>query len=76
MPSLWHERVYEPKKRLFEGRYQWARHRFPIKGGITFRDVVRADFLKANVLIRGFAGEETVYFRGIPIRVKEYYTNA
>lgn len=25
----------EPKKRLVGGRYGWAVHRFPIKGGVT-----------------------------------------
>lgn len=30
----------EPVKRMVGGRYGWAVHRFPIKGGKTFMDTV------------------------------------
>jgi len=33
-------RCYEPQKRLVGGEYGWAHHRFPIKGGINFREVM------------------------------------
>jgi hypothetical protein len=29
------ERKVEPRKRMVGGRFGWAVHRFPIKGGIT-----------------------------------------
>jgi hypothetical protein len=45
-----HKPCWEPKKRLFEGRYQWAHHRFPIKGGISTRDVMARDFNMSNPL--------------------------
>ena len=31
----------EPEKRLVGGQYGWAIHRFPIKGGITKREMTR-----------------------------------
>jgi len=33
-------RCYEPKKRFVGGEYGWAKHKFPIKGGINFREVM------------------------------------
>jgi hypothetical protein len=33
-------RCYEPQKRLVGGEYGWAKHRFPIKNGINFREVM------------------------------------
>jgi hypothetical protein len=32
--------VYEPKKRWCGGVYGWVAHRFPVKGGVSFRDLV------------------------------------
>lgn len=42
----------EPAKRMVNGRYGWAIHRFPIKGGKTMRQTVWPDYTKrlaANV---------------------------
>lgn len=33
-------KTYEPKPRLVGGRFGFVRHRFPIKGGISLRDVM------------------------------------
>jgi len=41
-------RCYEPKKRLVNGKYGWARHRFPIKGGISFREVLIRNLYEPN----------------------------
>ena len=34
------EKNTEPKQRLVGGRFGWAVHRFPIKGGISWVDVM------------------------------------
>jgi hypothetical protein len=41
-------RCYEPKKRLVNGKYGWAKHRFPIKGGISFREVLIRNLYEPN----------------------------
>ena len=43
-PSLFTDHVleepcWEPQPRLFEGKFCYVRHRFPIKGGITANEV-------------------------------------
>lgn len=37
------QRMVEPVKRMVGGRYGWAVHRFPIKGGITLSQVWAKD---------------------------------
>lgn len=49
---LVHAKVYEPKRRLCGGRMGWVRHRFPIKNGISWRDVMIAESLRQNVLFK------------------------
>ena len=34
------EKNTEPKQRLVGGRFGWAVHRFPIKGGISWVDIM------------------------------------
>jgi hypothetical protein len=41
-------RCYEPKKRLVGGEHKWAQHRFPIKGGISFREVIIRNFYEPH----------------------------
>ena len=33
----------EPVKRMSGGKYRWVKHRLPIKGGISFREVMQRD---------------------------------
>ena len=40
--------TYEPQKRMVAGRYTWAKHRFPIKGGISFRETMIRDLYSAQ----------------------------
>ena len=37
-------RVVEPEQRMVAGRYGWAVHRFPVRGGITVREMLRRSF--------------------------------
>jgi hypothetical protein len=41
-------RTYEPNKRFVGGTYGWANHRFPIKGGISFRQVMIRNMYEPN----------------------------
>ena len=45
------DRCYEPVQRNKDGM-RWIRHRFPIKGGITWRDVLHQDMMGTNALYR------------------------
>ncbi len=45
-------RYYEPEPRMCAGRMQWVRHRFPINGGITIRDVMARDLARPSMLMR------------------------
>jgi len=40
----------EPQKRLVGGSFGWAAHRFPIKGGISWRDVMIRDMARPHPL--------------------------
>ena len=42
--------VYEPRKRWCGGRYGWVAHRFPVKGGISMRDVWMQQSLETHPL--------------------------
>ena len=44
----------EPKQRWVGGRFGWAIHRFPIKGGITLTEVMLRNFSEANSLLKRF----------------------
>lgn len=51
-------RCVEPQQRKVAGRYGWAIHRFPIKGGITVAesmgmDLARPSFMGARLLEQG-----------------------
>jgi hypothetical protein len=37
----------EPKKRWVGGKFGWAVHRFPIKGGITKREIFRQELIES-----------------------------
>jgi hypothetical protein len=52
--SLRDKRV-EPEKRMVGGRYGYAIHRFPIKGGISLGDVLAESITKTNALFRMLA---------------------
>lgn len=45
-------RVVEPKKRLREGSFGWVVHRFPIKEGITLRDMMMRSLAEPSSLLR------------------------
>jgi hypothetical protein len=47
--------IYEPKKRWCGGTYGWVAHRFPVKGGISMRDVWMHD--TANALYNDVVGK-------------------
>ena len=42
------KRCIEPQKRLRGGSFGWASHRFPIKGGVSFRETLARDLCKSN----------------------------
>lgn len=47
------DKCVEPEKRMIAGRYGWAVHRFPIRGGRTMQETVFRDAfqkLALNVL--------------------------
>ena len=70
--SALHAKVYEPvKRRKGSTRPEWIRHRFPIKGGISWRAALARDCMSHNVLLKEHAGEPQVYFRGIPVGIAE-----
>lgn len=41
-------RCYEPKERLCGGEFGFVRHRFPIKDGISLKEVMHQELIKAN----------------------------
>jgi len=41
-------KTIEPQKRWFGGKYGWARHRFPIKDGISSREAMVFDLYNAQ----------------------------
>lgn len=41
----------EPEQRLVGGRFGWAYHRFPIKGGISPREVMEKNIAAHNPLL-------------------------
>lgn len=42
----------EPKQRWVGGRFGWAIHRFPIKGGISLLDVIAQSITSENALYK------------------------
>lgn len=50
--SLFHAKVYEPRKRWCGGSYGWVAHRFPVKGGISWRDVMASEQFAPNPLLK------------------------
>jgi len=50
--DFWRKKVCEPKKRLVGGSYGWACHRFPIKGGISYRDIILIEACRPNPLLK------------------------
>jgi hypothetical protein len=58
--QIFHERTFEPKKRMCGGGFKWVSHRFPIKGGISFRDTMIADaYLHGNSMMKWVVVKET-----------------
>ena len=47
-----HRKCIEPQKRMVGGRFGWARHRFPIKGGISWLQTAAKDMEHNNALYR------------------------
>jgi hypothetical protein len=47
----YHEKVFEPVKRNKDG-LQWIMHRFPIKGGISQRDIMLIEARRPNPLMK------------------------
>jgi hypothetical protein len=45
------EKVYEPVQRNKDG-LRWIRHRFPIKNGISYREVMKEEVTKHNHMSR------------------------
>ena len=56
---VFHAKVYEPKKRLCGGHYGWVQHRFPVKDGISWRDVMIANSFAPNPLLELFRKNAT-----------------
>lgn len=50
MARMMRDKVYEPQQRNKDGM-RWIKHRFPIKGGISFREVMAHNFTADNKLI-------------------------
>lgn len=50
--SAMHSKRVEPVKRLVGGRYGWAIHRFPIKGGISLQEVLARNICANNSLYK------------------------
>lgn len=46
-----HEKRYEPVKRNKDG-WRYVGHRFPIKGGISLRDVMIAESMRHNAFLK------------------------
>lgn len=49
--SFFRRRCIEPRRRLVGGSFGWAVHRFEIKGGISWRDVMLEDARRPNPLL-------------------------
>lgn len=45
-----HAKRVEPQRRMVAGRFGWATHRFPIKGGISLHQAMTLDLAKPNPL--------------------------
>ena len=45
-----HAKTWEPRRRNKDG-LQWINHRFPIKGGISFHEVLLEDMKGRNALV-------------------------
>lgn len=45
-----HGNRVEPKQRWVGGRFGWAIHRFPIKGGISVSAIIAENVTKSNAL--------------------------
>jgi len=48
---FWHAKCVEPVKRNKDG-LQWIIHRFPIKGGISIRDMMIREASRPNLLLK------------------------
>lgn len=67
-----HVKCVEPVKRkhgTFSG--EWQSHRFPIKGGISWRDAMIYDMMLQKNQFVVEDSEGNLSFRGMPIRVVE-----
>ena len=49
--AIFHAKVYEPVKRNKDGM-RWIIHRFPIKGGISFREAMIREVMEPNKLFK------------------------
>lgn len=52
LSGIIHAKVYEPKKRLFQGSFGWAYHKYPIKGGISFREIMARSLCEKSPLLK------------------------
>ncbi|CDN87341.1 hypothetical protein BN948_01763 [Hydrogenophaga intermedia] len=41
------QRCVEPQRRMVGGRFGWAVHRFPIKGGISLQHAMNIDLMES-----------------------------
>ena len=53
LDDLMRSPVYEPKKRWCGGTYGWVMHRFPVKDGLSFREVLMRNL--ASSMYQDFA---------------------
>jgi len=44
--------IYEPRRRWCGGTYGWVAHRFPVKNGISMRDVLLQQLLDQHPLMK------------------------
>lgn len=58
----------EPQKRMVGGQYGWARHRFPIKGGISPRQAMMHDLYSSrnSTMLEMFKNMNTSLFESNP----------
>lgn len=63
----------EPQKRMVGGQYGWARHRFPIKDGISPREAMMQDLYSSqnNTLLEMFKNMHTHTFTQTTIAGKQ-----
>lgn len=52
-----HSKRVEPKQRLVGGKFGYAFHRYPIKGGISMLDATLESIGKTNALYRKLMGK-------------------